>query len=106
MIKFSSRFSAEVAYSINRVQLAQAEAVTFHQVNNRLNIAFSRKWLTSTLLQYNSASDLIGVNFRLNYIYRPGDDLFIVFNSFSDRSDSPAELDRSLAIKLTHSFDF
>ncbi|MCZ6879398.1 MAG: DUF5916 domain-containing protein, partial [Acidobacteria bacterium] len=106
VIKLSSRFSAEVAYSINRVQLAQAEAVTFHQVNNRLNFAFSRKWLTSTLLQYNSASDLIGVNFRLNYIYRPGDDLFIVFNSFSDRSESPAELDRSLAIKLTHSFDF
>ncbi len=106
VIKFSSRFSVDINYSINRIQLPQGEPVTFHQVNNRLNLAFSRKWLTSTLIQYNSASDLIGVNFRLNYIYRPGDDLFIVFNTFSDRSDSPAELDRSLAIKFTHSFDF
>ncbi|MDA2932912.1 carbohydrate binding family 9 domain-containing protein [Acidobacteria bacterium AH-259-D05] len=106
VIKLSSRFSADINYSINRIKLPEGEPVTFHQVNNRLNFAFSRKWLTSTLIQYNSASDLIGVNFRLNYIYRPGDDLFIVFNTFSDRSDSPAEVDRSLTIKFTHSFDF
>jgi len=82
------------------------ELETFHQVNSGLNIAFSRKWLTSVKLQYNSSSDVIGVNFRLNYIYRPGDDFFIVYNDFRDRTDAPAELDRSLAIKFTHSFDF
>ncbi len=46
------------------------------------------------------------VAFRLNYIYRPGDDLFIVYNDSRNRTDSPAEMDRSLVIKLTHSFDF
>ncbi len=65
-----------------------------------------RKWLTSTRIQYNSGYDVIGLNFRLNYIYRPGDDLFIVINAFGDRSNSPTEVDRFLIVKLTHSFDF
>ncbi len=106
VLKFSSRFSAEIAYTINQIGLFGGELFTFHQVNNALNIAFSRKWLTSTQIQYNSARDWIGVNFRLNYIYRPGDDFFIVYNDFRNRTDLPAELDRSLAIKFTHSFDF
>ncbi len=31
---------------------------------------------------------------------------FIVINAFGDRSISPTEVDRSLIVKLTHSFDF
>ena len=106
VLKLSSRFSTDIRYTMNRIGLFGGELETFHQVNSSLNIAFSRKWLTSVKLQYNSSSDVIGVNFRLNYIYRPGDDFFIVYNDFRDRTDAPAELDRSLAIKFTHSFDF
>jgi len=106
VLKLSSRFSTDVAYSINRIGLFGGELVTFHQVNNSINVALSRKWLTSTTIQYNSDRNLIGINFRLNYIYRPGDDLFIVYNDSRNRTDSPAEMDRSLVIKLTHSFDF
>ena len=106
ILKLSSRLSTDIRYTMNRIGLFGGELETFHQVNSGLNIAFSRKWLTSVKLQYNSSSDVIGVNFRLNYIYRPGDDFFIVYNDFRDRTDAPAELDRSLAIKFTHSFDF
>ncbi len=106
VLKLTSRFSTDVAYSINQIGLFGGELVTFHQVNNSINVALSRKWLTSTTLQYNSDRNLIGINFRLNYIYRPGDDLFIVYNDSRNRTDSPAEMDRSFVIKLTHSFDF
>jgi hypothetical protein len=106
VLKLSSRFSTDIRYTINRIGLFGGELETFHQVNSGVNIALSRKWLTSTSIQYNSSRDLVGVNFRLNYIYRPGDDFFIVYNDFRDRTDAPAELDRSLAIKFTHSFDF
>ena len=106
VVKFSSRFSFRVNYLINRVKLAGREAVSFHQMNNSFNFALSRKWLTSTLVQYNSEDDLLGVNFRLNYIYRPGDDLFIVFNEFRDRSQPTTEVDRHIIVKFTHSFDF
>ena len=106
LVKLSSRFSFQVNYVINRIELAGREASTFHQLNNTFNFALSRKWLTSTVLQYNSSSDVVGVNFRLNYIYRPGDDLFIVFNEFRDRSQATTDLDRQLIVKFTHSFDF
>ena len=105
-IKFNSSFPVGISYLVNRIQLPGQEVLTFHQVNNRFNFSFSRKWLTSTLLQYNSDSEVLGVNFRLNYIYRPGDDLFIVFNEFRDRSQPTTDLDRQIVVKFTHSFDF
>ena len=107
VIKLSSRFSAELNYSFSQAQLPTAtESVDFHVVNSVFNFAFSRKWLTSTRIQYNSDRDVTGINFRLNYIYRPGDDLFVVINAFGDSTDSPTEVDRSITVKLTHSFDF
>ena len=106
MVKFNSRFSIQMNYGINRIELAGSEPSTFHLLNTTFNFAFSRKWLTSTVLQYNSDRDVGGVNFRLNYLYRPGDDLFIVFNEFRDRSLGTTDLDRQLIVKFTHSFDF
>ena len=106
LVKFNSRFSFQMNYGINRIELAGSEPSTFQLLNTTFNFAFSRKWLTSTVLQYNSDSDVVGVNFRLNYLYRPGDDLFIVFNEFRDRSLATTDLDRQLIVKFTHSFDF
>jgi hypothetical protein len=106
VLRPSRRFSAEIDYSINRITLPAQGTVNFHLMNNRFNLALSRKWLTSTLLQYNSAGDLFGVNFRLNYIYRPGDDLFIVLNDFRIRTGPVTSVDRSITVKFTHSFDF
>ena len=102
LVKFNSRFSFQMNYGINRIELAGSEPRTFHLLNNTFNFAFSRKWLTSTVLQYNSDSDVVGLNFRLNYIYRPGDDLFIVFNEFRDRSQATTDLDRQFIVKFTH----
>ncbi len=105
-MKFGSHFSAEIDYAINRIQLSGGQPVTTHQVNNKFNLALSRKLLASTIVQYNSDRDRFGVNFRLNYIYRPGDDLFIVYNESQDRRDPITDIDRSLILKFTHSFDF
>ncbi len=106
VVKFGSHFSAEIDYAINRIQLSGGEPVNTHQVNNKFNLALSRKVLASTVVQYNSDRDRFGVNFRLNYIYRPGDDLFIVYNESQDRRNPITDIDRSLIFKLTHSFDF
>ncbi|MEE8348123.1 MAG: hypothetical protein V3R94_01020, partial [Acidobacteriota bacterium] len=102
----SSKVSAEFRYDLNQIGLFGRELESFHQVNSSVNVAFSRKWLTSTRIQYNSSSDVIGYSVRLNYIYRPGDDLFIVLNDFRDQTGEISDMDRSFAIKFTHSFDF
>jgi hypothetical protein len=105
-LKLSSQVSADIRYNLNQIGLFGGELENFHQLNSSINVAFSRKWLTSTRIQYNSSSDVIGYSIRLNYIYRPGDDLFIVLNDFRDQTGDPSDMDRSLAIKFTHSFDF
>lgn len=73
------QFSLEATYEANDIKLPQA-AFTTHVVNLRFNLNFSNKWLTSTVSQYDSETKRQVFYFRLNYIFRPGDDFFIVFN--------------------------
>jgi hypothetical protein len=102
----SSLLSFETAYEFNDVELPQG-GFTTHVVNARMNVNLSNRWLTTTLAQYDSASNRNALFVRLNYIYRPGDDLFIVYNqSRLSGGGGRDEADRSLMIKLTYSLDF
>lgn len=107
-IKFSERLSIDARYEINRVTLPFGN-FTAHVLNARVNYSFSKKLLTSTTIQYNSTSNnLIGLNFRLNYIYRPNDDFFFIYNQAQNLSEGIGQglINRSVMVKLTHSFDF
>jgi hypothetical protein len=42
---------------------------------------------------------------RLNYIYRPGDDLFLVYRD-TRNGLNPEFSDRAFLVKFTRSFDF
>ncbi len=98
----SPHLSLEASYEWNDVTLREA-AFRTHVVNGRLSLNLSNRWLTTTLVQYESASERKVLYLRLNYIYRPGDDLFVVYN----QADQPgSRADRTLLVKLTHSFDF
>ena len=98
--------SVEASYEYNDVTLPRG-AFTTHVLNGRMNVNVSNKWLTTTLAQYDSASARRVLFFRLNYIFRPGDNLFFVFNQTTE----PATLardqrDRAVMLKWTYAFDF
>ncbi len=102
--KPGSVISIEASYELNDVTLPEG-AFTTHVLNTRMNLNVSNRWLTTTLLQYDSASRRQVLFARLNYIYRPGDDLFVVINRGADRGTSrPA--DYAVMIKMTYSLDF
>lgn len=102
----SPLLSFETSYEINDVELPQGD-FTSHVVNARMNLNLSNRWLTTTLAQYDSTSRRNLLYVRLNYIYRPGDDLFIVFNQSHDRGvRQRGDPDRSLMVKMTYSIDF
>ncbi len=105
-LNLSNHVLAEISYSLNRIKRPEGQPVNVHVMNNRLNIAFSRKWMTSTVFQYSNTRDLIGLNFRLRYNYRPGDDLYIVVNTFRRGAGLDREVDRFITLKFTRSFDF
>jgi hypothetical protein len=100
-IKWSQNLSSDIEYRLDEVVLPGGE-FTSSVSNIGITCNFTNDWLSSTTLQYDNLSDLFVVNFRLNYIYRPGDDLFVVYNQ-TRRSDLT---DRAIIVKFTHSFDF
>jgi len=105
-VRFNAHLSTEIGYSIDRVQLTDGRPSIVHVLNSRFNVAFNRRWTTSTVAQYSTARDLVGVNFRLRYNYRPGDDLYVVVNGFRAGVGIAREIDRSVTVKFTRAFDF
>lgn len=93
----------DLSESYNSVRLPVGNFTT-SLLAARLNYNFSRKLLTSALIQLNSAARLSVINVRLRYNYRPNSDFFIIYNQTTG-----AGLERpsySLQIKLTRDFTF
>ncbi len=119
--RVTNNLSLEVDYTINHARFnagsyrdvegnSPEEDITFtdHVINSRVNYNFSNRLLTSTSIQFNnSGDDFVGFNFRLNYIFRPGDDLFFIYNE-GRRIDGllDGQRDRTIQAKLTYSFDY
>ena len=99
----NSHLLVDLSESYNKVRLREGNFST-SLFSGRLNYNFSRKLLTSALVQLNSAARLSVINVRLRYIYRPNSDFFIIYNQ-----STGAGLERpsySLQIKLTRDFTF
>ena len=93
----------DLSESYNRVRLHEGNFTT-SLFAARLNYNFSRKLLTSALVQLNSAARLSVINVRVRYNYRPNSDFFFIYNQTTG-----AGLERpsySLQIKLTRDFTF
>ena len=105
--KLSEAFSIDLIYDLNDVDLPYGK-FTSHVINTRANYAFSNKWLTSTTVQYSNLGNFLNFRFRLNYIYRPGDDIFVIYNEGRNTNelDPDGLVGRSVMVKWTYSFDF
>ncbi len=120
-LKLTEQLSIETQYDLNRATFLPGKFTqtvggplsdregrfTDHVVNTRINYNFNNQWLTSTTMQYNNTDSFLGFNFRLNYIFRPGDDFFLVYHEgrrVGGLLDGQKE--RSLQAKLTYSFDY
>ncbi len=104
-IKPSQNLSFEGGYDWNRITLPDSSFTT-QEVNADVNYSFNQKWLTRTTFLLDSQAEEYTANFRLNYIFRPGDDLFIVYNETRSYGSVGGLLNRALIVKLTYSFDF
>jgi hypothetical protein len=94
--------SLEASYEYNDVTLPQGAFAT-HVVNGRMNFNLSNKWLTTSIAQYDSASSRRVLFFRLDYIFRPGDNVFFVFNQSTEQTSLAR--DRAVMLKWTYAFD-
>ena len=106
LVKFNKHLSVQVNHEYNSVSLPGGSFVA-QLIKSRINYNFTSKLLTSAAIQHDNVSEEFLLNFRLNYIYRPGDDFFIVYNENRDFNNAFGGLiNRTLLVKFNHSFDF
>jgi hypothetical protein len=99
----SKNFSFDTDWSFNDVKLPAGD-FTANVVRQRVNFAFSPNLFWNTFLQYNSADELISVNSRFNWIYRPGADVFLVYNQSWDTGNATRPADQAVIFKFTYLF--
>jgi hypothetical protein len=82
-------------------------AFTAYVAGLRLGWAFSTRLTTHVYAQYNSLDRRFVGNFRLRYIYRPGSDLYLVFNEErGEPGDADFLVSRGFAVKLSYLWRF
>jgi hypothetical protein len=101
----SAHLSFQFEYDRNQVDLPQGDLNT-DRFALRLNCAFTTKLFLNTLFQYNSESNELSTNVRLNFIHSPGSDLFVVYNESRGRegeafSDGLPARNREVIVKFT-----
>jgi hypothetical protein len=75
----SRYFTLLAGYEYGDVDLEEG-AFQFHVASLRLNLAFSPDLSWNTLVQYDTLSDNVGLNSRIRWTWRPGNDVFLVAN--------------------------
>ena len=104
--RFNERFRISPSFSYNRVELPGGSFTT-NVLNADANYSFSDRWLTDATVQYNNQSDSVSIFARLRYIYRVGDDIYLVYRQAGDYDGLRfGRHDRSLTLKVTRSFNW
>ena len=103
-----SRWYSRVSYQYNEVELAHSQFRT-RLIQFRSNLAFNVKWSWVNLVQYDNLSESVGINSRLRWNPRAGEDLYVVWNhdfdalaAFSDMHSRQSEF----AVKYSRTFRF
>jgi hypothetical protein len=96
----------EANYTRNEIALPEQTPFATNTINTRVSYSFTPDLYLKTFVQYNDERKLANFNFLLWYIYRPGSDLYIVYNHGWDTNllgpHSYQTRDRSLTVKLTY----
>jgi hypothetical protein len=101
-MRISSQLAAEGQLSRNDVDLP-AGSFTADVASLGIDYALSPDMTLRSLTQYNSLTKQWSTGARFHYIYRPGSDLYIVYDEVRRDIPVPSELrDRQLIVKLTY----
>ena len=104
-IEVTPRVSIEPGVSINRVILPYG-SFTAKLVSSRVTYTMTPLVFVSALLQYNSSGSVVSTNLRLRWEYRPGSELFVVYNDERDTlaRGFPDLKNRALIVKVNRLF--
>ncbi len=105
-IRFSEKLQLSPAFSYNKIDLPGGSFIS-NLLNARASYSFSDRWLTDALVQYNNLFNTVSIFARLRYIYRTGDDIYLVYRQAGEYDGFQfGRHDRTLTLKVTRSFDW
>ncbi len=104
----SPRFNTSLTYSWNDVSLPQGDFATrLVQFKSFYALALELSW--ENLIQYDNVSEVMGINSRLRWVPRAGQEGFIVINHGMqdfDKDDRFESLNSNLTVKFSYTFRF
>ena len=102
-LRLSKNLQTETRLVFNDVELPQG-AFDVGLYSQIVNLTFTPNLRLNTILQYNDLSGDLGTNVRLHWIYRPGSDLFVVYNEnwMAEDLRYRQSTHRQIAVKFTY----
>ena len=103
----SGRLSIETDYEVNWVRLPEGN-FNIQVLSNRLIYSFSTDFYVKLFAQWNNDTEQANVNILLNYRFRPGSDIYVVFDQGYardpdlDPSGAWAERNRAALVKMSY----
>jgi hypothetical protein len=107
-INVSPQLSLEPSISLNWIDLPTGSFTT-RLVGSRITYTVTPLVFASALLQYNSSTHTVSTNARLRWEYRPGSELFVVYNEERDSEAAalaPGLLNRAFIVKVNRFLRF
>ena len=91
-------------FTRNRITFSESPTYVTNTLNTRVTYAVSPTLFLKAFVQYNDDRNLTNLNLLLWSIYRPGSDLYVVYNQAWETGlpGGPRVSSRSLAIKFTY----
>ena len=102
------KFIIEGSYEINDITLPQGDFMT-RLISLNTQYAFTSNLYWVSLLQYDNVSEILGINTRLQWIPKAGQEGFIVINynmEDTDKDNDFHSLTRDLSIKFRYTFRY
>lgn len=101
-----ANFRLSANYTINSVRLPAGDFTT-RLARLQMNMAFSTSVSWNNTIQYDNVSDSVGLNSRIRWELRPGDEVFFVLNQGFDAEDGRFRtLSTALTFKLGLTFRY
>jgi hypothetical protein len=101
-MRWNDRLSSEASYQRNEIDL-DAGSVDVDLASLRVDFALSPTMTLRAISQYNSTTEQIGTSARFRWTYRPGSDIYLVYDEVRrDPQGVPLYQERRLVLKATH----
>ena len=93
-------FAINLGYEQNEIDLPEGDFIV-RIAQSRFDVNFSPDVSWITIVQWDNASDMMGINSRVKWIIEPGQEVFFVVNQgFSTVADSLEPLKTEITFKV------